>query len=70
MTLRGIGAALALAAAGAILWAWAGGIAVLGGTPLWDYRYLILVLGTLLGLSLLDTALARIAGWLEKRKPD
>lgn len=63
MILRAVGAVLALAASGAILWAWTG-IGALGGTLLWDYRYVLLVAGALLGLSFLDSLLARIGRWL------
>ena len=63
-------AVLALAGAGAILWVWTGGIGVLGGTALWDYRYLVLVVGTLLGLSLLDSLMERIGTWLKGPKAD
>lgn len=64
MTFRVIGAVLAFTASAAIVMAWTE-IGVLGGTLFWDYRYVILIVGTLLGLSLLDTALVRIARWLE-----
>ncbi|MCA8878544.1 MAG: hypothetical protein KDA73_01030 [Rhodobacteraceae bacterium] len=70
MILRLTAAVLALAGAGAILWVWTGGIGVLGGTALWDYRYLVLVVGTLLGLSLLDSLMERIGTWLKGPKAD
>jgi len=69
MILRALGAVLALVASGAILWAWRG-MGALGGTALWDYRYVVFVAGTLLGLSLLDSLLARIGRWLDPPNKD
>ncbi len=52
------GPGLALLVAAAAVWGWVE-IGRLRGTPLWEFRYLLLGVGTILALGVADWALRR-----------
>lgn len=62
MILRGFAIVLACLATWAI-WLGYGQLRALRGTPLWEFRYLVMLIATFLGLGGVEWAL----GWLRRR---